>query len=773
MKVLILDDDSARSQHSHTLFERKGFSIQSGSSVRTALGLAVGAVPDAIVAAVPFDGLSAPAICSVLKSVAAFASAPIVLVVDVAPERDEIELLEEIGIAGIVTRTTSFDELCTFVQGAIQPPNHSADPPTLRPMRRALAESGRLLVDSLTTERRCRTVIDAANDAIAVLTPDGYVMDVNRRWQQIRGLTREELIGGHIREYAPIGQEDVNVAVYMRLVEAKGGQSMPVPIRHANGSVIYLQFSNTVVDLSGQSVVIAIGRDVTETIEATRLLEASESKYRSLIENIPDIVWRATLEGRITFISPQVESICGFSAEELMAAPQTFWVDRVHPDDRDRVHAAYRRLELGTPYTSEYRWRHKDGKWIWIRSHAVLGRSAPEPFVEGTFAEVTEHKRMEEEIRQSQKMEALGQLTGGVAHDFNNMLAIILGNGRMLLEDVAQEDPRRADVEAVVEAGDRAAALTRQLLTFSRRQIVQPQVLNLDHLVGGIEKMLRRVIGEDVELIIDLHSSDGALLADAGEIEQVIFNLALNARDAMPAGGRLRIETSTTEVDAFGAVNHIDMAAGTYVVLTVTDTGCGMDADTRERIFEPFFTTKGQRGTGLGLSTCYGIIKRDKGHIWVYSEPDQGSVFKVYFPSAKAGAPETDRRKESTDDYRGTETVLVIEDDNQLRATITKILNGRGYSVVAATHGQQAMALADAHPEINVVLSDMVMPGMNGPDAVSSIQTKHPQIKAVFMSGYTDHPVLRNGVAQGSVNFIQKPFSPIGLAAKIRESLRA
>ena len=615
-------------------------------------------------------------------------------------------------------------------------------------------------------------VFDHTSDAIALLTPEGIVLDVNHRWEEIRGIPRQQLIGRHMREYAAAGAEDANTESYQRSLQGSIRSPLGV-IASADGSRIYMEFSTSMIPSRDGNIVLAIGRDITEMVLARQQMEASERKYRLLVENIPDVVWLATLEGKVIFISPKVEDVCGFTAAELTAAPPSFWFDRIHQADVENVRRQFGELASDGKFEAEYRWQRKDGTWTWIRAQAVVALETDGTVLaEGTFADVTARKHLEDQVRQSQKMEAIGRLTGGVAHDFNNLLAIILGNGRLLLDELPEPDSRRDDAIAVLEAGNRAAALTRQLLMFSRHQVVRPERLDLNTIVNGLEKMLRRIIGEDVELLLHRAEAAGPVLADAGELEQVIMNLVVNARDAMPHGGRLTIETANVELDADYAAGHPDVVAGRYVVLSVTDTGCGMDADIRRHAFEPFFTTKEKaNGTGLGLATCYGIVRGCHGHISLYSEVGVGTVFKVYLP-LQSGAAESHTDGASKSDAMGTEAVLLIEDDDQLRKTMRRVLTRRGYRVLEANGSVQALEYCATHDDdIDLVLSDMVMPGLSGPETVDRIREHRPQAKVLFMSGYSDHAVFRDGLAQARVNFIQKPFMPQALALKVREVL--
>ena len=516
-------------------------------------------------------------------------------------------------------------------------------------------------------------------------------------------------------------------------------------------------------------------RDLATRVPGAGRLEASEGQYRSLLENIPDMVWRGTVDDQVTFMSPQAKAICGYTAEELVAAPAAFWSSRIHPEDTDRIRRSMEALLANNEaFDEEYRWQRKDGQWIWIRSRArALVAADGTEYLEGTSSDVTGRKDLEDQVRQSQKMEAIGRLTGGIAHDFNNILAIILGNGRMLLDEMAKTDPRRADVTAILEAGDRAASLTRQLLMFSRRQVVRSTPLDLNGVVRGLDKMLRPVIGEDIELSVNLADNIGIVIADTGEIEQVIMNLVVNARDAMPNGGQLTIETAKVELDAEYASVRTGVVPGEYVKLSVTDTGCGIDDEAKRRIFEPFFTTKEQgKGTGLGLSTCYGIVQRCRGHITFHSELNHGTAFNVYLPRAGDSAEGEAIPLGASARVTGTETILLIEDDNQLRSTIHRALANYGYGVLDAGGSTEALTACEQHAgTIHLVLSDIVMPGMSGPETVALITDSRPVTRVLFMSGYSDHPLVQGGSAGAATNFIQKPFTPQTLAAKVREVL--
>jgi len=378
-------------------------------------------------------------------------------------------------------------------------------------------------------------------------------------------------------------------------------------------------------------------------------------------------------------------------------------------------------------------------------------------------------KRTEQQLLNAQKMEAMGRLAGGVAHDFNNLLTAILGTADLLLEDLVPSDPQHVDIQEIRKAAMRAADLTRQLLAFSRRQMLEPEVLDLNALVADMDKMVRRLIGEDVEFTTALSPDLGRVRADPSQLEQVILNLVVNARDAMPEGGKLTIETVNAELDE-SARGREPVRPGPYVLLAVSDTGIGMTEETKARLFEPFFTTKGEgKGTGLGLATVYGIIKQSGSHIWVYSEPEHGATFKVYFPRVEEPATPRERGPREPVRLRGTETILVVEDDESVRRTTCRILESLGYRVLAADGGAMALDLLKHHAgPLDLLVSDVVMPGLSGRKVVELVREVRPGLKALYLSGYTDEAIVRHRVLEAGIPFLQKPYSVETLARKIR-----
>ena len=537
--------------------------------------------------------------------------------------------------------------------------------------RQVTGQLNRMLAEVRSVETRYFTLMEHAHDAITVLDPHGVIVEVNRAAERLLGSSRDAMVGRHLRDFSAPGQEDENQARYLRILNAGAGTVETVLVKRADGALIDLEVSCSRVELDGQPMVFTVSRDVTQSLIAQRRLETSEAKYRALIENIPEVVRIASLDGKTTFVSANVVGLTGYQVAEIEAADADFWQSRVSLEDAPRVEAAYRALsQEQRPFDIEYRWQRKDNTTVWIHERVVVTHHDGVAAAEGLLSDVSGRKSLEGQMRQAQRMEAIGQLTGGVAHDFNNILATILSNSHFLLTDLAPGDPRREDAQEIKLAAERAAALTRQLLAFSRRQILEPSVIDLNGVVSGLEKMLRRLIGEDIDFTVAPASQHDAVLADPGQLEQVIMNLVVNARDAMPSGGKLTLETANVTRSAAELVGQEPAAPGRYVRLSVTDTGCGMDAETRQRAFEPFFTTKEKgKGTGLGLSTCYGIVKQSGGHIELRSEPGHGTTFEIYLPVLEGQrAPQTAAPAPAPRELRGSETILHVRLHRSLRA---------------------------------------------------------------------------------------------------------
>jgi two-component system cell cycle sensor histidine kinase/response regulator CckA len=464
--------------------------------------------------------------------------------------------------------------------------------------------------------------------------------------------------------------------------------------------------------------------------------------------------------------------VLGYTAAEALA--RDWWDAHIHPEDRARVLSQKHLLFTNSHLVEEYRFADKRGEYRQLHAELRLIRNeAGEPLeVVGAWSDVTEKAALEAQLFQAQKMEGIGQLAGGIAHDFNNLLGVISGYATLLAKDLGSLHPGGKRVEHIRRAAERAADLTRQLLAFSRKQVLQPRTLDLNVVVGGVESMLQRLIGENVRLATSLGPGLGLVKADPGQIEQVIMNLAVNARDAMPDGGSLILETANTDLDESYARLHPEVTPGPYVMLAASDAGQGMDAATMSRIFEPFFTTKPEgKGTGLGLSTVFGIVKQSGGHIAVYSEVGLGTSFKVYLPRV-GGEVEGERSFPLAPGPGGSETILLVEDEDSLRQMIGEILEDAGYTLLASSDPAEALNVAALHRgAIQAVVTDVVMPGMNGRQLTEKIHESRPETRAIFISGYTDDGIGQHGVLEPGTHFLQKPFTAAALLRKLRAVL--
>jgi two-component system cell cycle sensor histidine kinase/response regulator CckA len=516
----------------------------------------------------------------------------------------------------------------------------------------------------------------------------------------------------------------------------------------------------------------SIAEQTLSRSEPHHAADMSEARFRSLSVASPLGIYESDLDGSITYANPRMLQIFGMTEAEGLGRG---WSARVHADDAALVKSGWAAaMRDQSEYEQEYRLSMPDGSIRWVRCRsAPLHHAGVMVGTVSTIEDVTLHKALEEQLRQSQKMEAIGQLAGGVAHDFNNLLTVIKINAELALEELGTGHPVYADIQEVSRAAGRAAALTRQLLAFSRRQVLQPQVLDLNAVIADLQRMLARLIGEDIEFALDLASDLGFVLADPGQLEQVLVNLAINGRDAMPRGGTLTIATRNVEISSAEAARHAHARPGTFVAVALRDGGAGMTSDVQARIFEPFFTTKeAGRGTGLGLATVYGIVTQSGGFIEVKSAPGRGAVFTVFLPIVDVEGAPPPRKAAAPARVGGTETILLVEDEDAVRAIARRVLAKHGYTVIEARHGAQALALLAARGDaVDAVLTDAVMPQMSGAELARTVRVLRPELPVIMMSGYIDADVDRRGPVASPTSILSKPFTVETLLSAVRGPL--
>jgi two-component system, cell cycle sensor histidine kinase and response regulator CckA len=670
-------------------------------------------------------------------------------------------------------------------------------------VRRTADGLSQAIVRDITERRRSEAAIRAERDlldgilstsvaGIIVVSPAGRVIFLNPRAEAVLGVTREQLAD---RTELPPGYRLVNldgtpladIARPARRV-AQTGQ----PVTDARFAVERPNGHRVIVSVNAAPLINAAGvitavvlslSDITDQYVAQQALREREEQLHRITAAVPGVVYQYVVgpgeEERFVFVSDGARDLLGASAEEILADPQKAWTT-MDPEDRTAMSVQFNRSSATLePWSFDFRVRGPGDRVRWLRdiATAIPTDDATRVVWNGVIVDITERKRLEEELRQSQKMDSLGRLAGGVAHDFNNLLTVIRGYADVLTRELSEGDPRLGEVREIRRAADRATTLTRQLLALSRRQVLLPREVDLNALVQEMEQMLRRVIGENITIVTLRGADTGWVRADPGQLEQVLLNLAVNARDAMPAGGTLTIETQRAII----AAGREDAAArgvppGDYVVFRVSDTGTGIDRETQAKIFEPFFTTKPLgEGTGLGLSTVYGIVQQSSGVITVESEPGAGTSFRIYLPrTAAIPGPSPDTPASGTlrpANRRRRNTVLLVEDDDGVRQLTRRILEHFGFGVFEARNGAEALELLDSGPRIDAVVSDVVMPGMSGRELVGRLRLRRPDLPVLFLSGYTGDEIGEEVRGQPHQAFLQKPFSPDALAAALEELL--
>jgi two-component system cell cycle sensor histidine kinase/response regulator CckA len=655
-------------------------------------------------------------------------------------------------------------------------------------VRRALEEKKtrdereRAIRDLRDSEERVRLLLDSTAEAICGVDFQGNCTFTNSACLQILGYdSTEELLGKQMHSLSHHSRIDgtpypaEECPIYKANQEGTGTHSDDEVFWRKDGSSFPAEYWSYPMLRNGKAIgAVLIFVDLTKRKRAEGALQRSEARVHRLLESNLIGISTGDLSGKLIDANDAFLGLLGYARKDLLSG-QMRWEALTPPEYREANQLAVEQLSrTGVVSPCEKQFIRKDGIRVSVLiGAATLVAESGETEVISFVVDISERKRLEQQLRQAQKMEAVGLLAGGIAHDFNNLLGVIIGYSEMFEERLDKNDPLRPKAEQIRRAGERAAGLTRQLLAFSRQQVLEPKVLDLNAVVAETLKMLRRLIGEDIELVMVPAANLGSVKADQGQIEQVIMNLAVNARDAMPQGGKLTISTSNLELDEVFVRLHPGIIPGPHVMLLVSDTGCGMSLETQAHIFEPFFTTKELgKGTGLGLSTVYGVVKQSGGYVSVYSEVGRGTAIRIYLPrideSLTTGKPGAGGQEK----MRGWETVLLVEDAQPLRELARELLEANGYVVLEAANGAAAIQLAEKHKEpIQLLLSDVVMPGMDGRKLAERMSRIHPESKVLYMSGYTDDAIVHHGVLSSGIALLQKPFTRESLTRKVREVL--
>jgi PAS domain S-box-containing protein len=619
---------------------------------------------------------------------------------------------------------------------------------------------------------------------VAVLTLDGILVETNRAPLEIADLKPEDVIGKPFEEtywwsHSPETQQELRNC----LKRAAHGETVrrDFEMRVANGRLVTIDFITNPLRNADNEIIelVASAVDITARKQAEDELRETSERFHQLADNITDVFWMRSPDfNKVIYVSPAFEKVWGRPVEELYSQPEK-WVEFIFAEDRARVGAAFDHFQKSTGSLDiEYRivWPSGEIRWIRARGFQIRDENGEIIRYAGVITDITDRRKLEEQMRQAQKMEAIGKLAGGVAHDFNNILAVIQMQAG-LLADSPEVPPKQQEwASEIIKASERAANLTCQLLLFSRRQVFQPREHDLNEIVTNIIKMLQRVLGEDIQMQFKWAMDRLFIRADAGMVDQILMNLAVNARDAMPSGGQLSIKTGAVILDAAAAAKIPQARAGSYACLTVSDTGCGISPENMPHIFEPFFTTKEVgKGTGLGLATVFGIVQEHRGAIDLESEVGRGTTFRIYFPRVEkpALADSGNAASRPAPMRSGTETILLVEDDRALRASVEGTLTHLGYRIFAASNGMEALEIWKRHrDDIRLVLTDLVMPGgTNGRDLAGKMLAEKPDLKVLYTSGYATDVANANFELQDGVNFLQKPYVPQKLSATLRRAL--
>ena len=750
--ILIVDDDPKARKTLSDILKSKGYKPITAATGKEALDRVKEARPAAALVDLRLEDMSGLEVVRELKECSP--GTECIVITGYASKASAIEAVN-LGAYGYVQKPYDMDQLLLSVQRAIE--------------KKEAKETLRV------SEERYRTIFDQAADSIMVIDAEnGALVEFNEKAHTKLGYTRKEFEKLKTPDFEAIESSE-EVARHIEKIIKVGGDTFETKHRTKAGEIRDIQVSSRAISIQGKDFVQSIGRDITELKRAEKALETEKEKFQVMVEESPLGISLISKEGNYKYVNPKFVEMFGYTLEEIPTGRE--WFRIAYPDKEYRNQAisawitAIHETKVGQTRTLVFNVTCKDGSEKVIQFLPVTMQEG-EQFI--IYEDITEQKKIEARLVQSQKMEAVGTLAGGIAHDFNNILTIIMGNSDLMLMDMDENHPFQGNTHEIRQASRRAASLTRQLLAFSRKQVIHPKILNLNEIVMNIKKMLKRLIKEDINLKLKLHTALWRVEMDPGQIEQAIVNLVVNARDAMPKGGSLIIETENVNFSQdFSSDHGVTVKPGSYVVLRVRDTGIGIDEETLSRVFEPFFTTKEiGKGTGLGLATVYGIVKQNNGYILVKSQLGEGTTFELYLPKAEGDIKYADEEKPSKAISTCSETILVVEDDDRVRNTANKIIMNAGYRVLEARNGESALEVSKGYKgTIHLMLTDVVMPGMSGRELAKILEAQRPDMRVLYMSGYTDDSIAQYGVLEPGIEMLDKPFTALELVRKAKEVL--
>ncbi len=735
--------------------------------------------PDLILLDVMMPGVDGFKVCRELKADKRTRDIPIIFITALT---DEINMIKgfELGAVDYVTKPFNPKIVLARIQTHLELSAYQTDLEKIVDERTSALETA---ARHMRKERdRAEQYLDIAGVMFVALNTQGEVTLINKKGLSVLEYDEDEVLGKNwVDDFIPKEIRKDIKSIFFKIMsgDLKSVEFYESPILTKSGKQKLIAWKNACLrDENGEIVgTLGSGENISEQREFEDALKLTERKLRILADNIDDVLWiNKPGNAEQSYISPAFEKIWGIPAEDITDLFKSFF-KAVHQDDREDIFKELNRSHYkGSAYQVEYRIKRPDGsvRWIYDRGFPVYDDQGNVEMMAGIASDITNRKNLEDQLHHAIKMETIGRLAGGVAHDFNNALTPITGISEMLLLKSGLDNKMQDSVREIKEAGERCANLTRQLLAFGRRQHMEMTTFDLNDVVRDVEKLLSRIIGEDIVLNKLLDSEPVYIKADVGQIEQIIVNLAVNARDAMPFGGSLTIETKSVYLDDVFSKKHVSVTPGHYIMMAVSDTGEGMDEDIQTKIFEPFFTTKEEgKGTGLGLATVYGIVRQSGGNIFVNSELNIGTTIIVYLPMVEAVPIRGESQQKLTmADVKGFETILLVEDDDSARKTVNSILSENGYHIIDACGGEDALKSCERHDgPIHLLLTDVIMPGMTGKELAGHISRVLPETKIIFMSGYTGSAIVHHGVLEKGIQFVQKPFTMDSLLTKVRQVL--